>query len=176
MAMIPGTGKSTGGPRSEDGRRALCPEGVQRIVCCDVVDLGMVTDTWGGHPKVKHKVQLRWLSEHTAPNGQMFLLTKRYTYSLHERSSLRRDLNMWRGKPISEEDAATFDLERLIGVNALANIGHRDRRGETYAEVLVMMPLPKDKKKLAVPSTYTRASQMADDTAPPEEEDDAPPF
>ncbi len=175
MSLIPGTGSSQGsGARQSDGSRLLCPDGVQRIVCCDVVDLGMQDDTWaGGPPRKKHKCQIRWLSEHIRPtDGQMFLLAKRYTFSMHERATLRKELGMWRGQPFTDAEASAFDLEKLIGVCALANVAHVQRKGDMYAEVLALMPLGKEHKKLAVPPTYKRES------APPavEEESDAPPF
>ena len=178
MPMVPGAGSSAGGPTNPDGTRLLCPEGNQRVVCCDVIDLGMVDDTWGGRPRMKHKCQIRWMSEHLAPNGAPFLLGMRYTFSLHERSALRRLLNMWRGKPMTDEEARVFDLERLITVNGYANVAHVTRKsGERFADIQAMMPLPRELAKLTVPTSYVRErDRVAGGQAPAAKRDDDPPF
>ena len=96
MAMIP--------PRSGSGGGTFkpCPTGLQQLVCCDVIDLGMVTSSYNGEAKTMHKVSLRWQSAKLMSDGKPYLVQKRYTYSLHPKATLRKDLDGWRGKALTD--------------------------------------------------------------------------
>ena len=128
-----------------------CPAGPQRLVCCDVVDLGMVDVLWQGKTKRQHKMQIRWQSEKTTKDGKPALLVQRYTLSMHEKATLRKILESWRGRPFgSDEEAEAFDIEKVIGANAYGNIMHSTKGDSTYANLASIMPLPPGMPKLAV--------------------------
>ena len=55
------------------------PSGLQRAVCCDVVELGIVDTSFGP----KRKIKLCWQSENLMDNGKPFLIQQRYTATLH---------------------------------------------------------------------------------------------
>lgn len=114
------------------------PAGVHRAICCDVHDLGMVDGKWGP----KHKVRLIWQTETTMPDGKPFMVDQRYGLSLDERSNLRRDLEAWRGKPFTFDEASGFDLERLIGIPCTLLIVHKPGRdaGKVFANVTAVLP------------------------------------
>ena len=136
MTMVPPTGGGGGDFKP-------CPAGLQRIVCCDVVDLGLVANMYDGEQKMQHKVSVRWQSERKF-DGKPYLIQKRYTYSLHEKANLRKDINGWRGRALTDEQCKTFDLEKLITQNAYANIIHVTRKGKVYGDVAALMPPPPD--------------------------------
>lgn len=114
------------------------PPGMQRAICCDVVDLGLVTGKFGE----KHLVRLIWQTEARMPDGKPYLIDRRYTLSLDERSALRRDLETWRTKPFTLTEAAGFDLERLIGVMCNLLIVHKlSKEGDrVFANVSAVLP------------------------------------
>ena len=103
-----------------------------------------------GEPKLQHKVNVVWQIGEKRDDGKRFQLYKRYTLSLHEKAALRHDLESWRGKAFSFEELAGFDVERLIGANALINVQHRKSADgtKTYANVVAVMPLVKGMPKM----------------------------
>jgi hypothetical protein len=72
-----------------------------------------------------------------------FLVRRRYTCSLHEKATLRRDLESWRGRAFTDKELEAFDLESLLSVGCLINVIHESRNGSTYANVASVMRLPK---------------------------------
>jgi hypothetical protein len=132
------------------------PAGVHTGVCCDVVDMGLLEVTYAGQTKKQHKVRLVWQIEELMDDGKPFIVQKRYTLSLHEKSNLRLDLQSWRGRAFTEDELRGFDLEKLIGVNCMLNIVHTQKGGETYANVTAVMPLKKNMPSIVVSKDYVR--------------------
>ena len=97
------------------------PEGIHVAACCDVVDLGMADHGFGE----KHYVELRFQLEDADEAGRRFLVRRRYTLSLGEKATLRKDLETWRGRKFNKQELAGFDLERLIGIGAQVQVVHR---------------------------------------------------
>lgn len=166
------------------------PEGVHQAVCVDVIDLGMVQSTFAdektGQPKVQHKVNVVWQIGDKRDDGKRHQLYKRYTLSLHEKAALRHDLESWRGKAFSFDELAGFDVEKLIGANALVNVQHRQSadKTRTYANVVAIMPLAKGMPKMAAhdyqrqePEPKAQPPQVDDEASVPDyEEGDPVPF
>lgn len=146
------------------------PEGVHQAVCVDVIDLGLVKsafpDEKTGADKWQHKVNVVWQIAETRDDGKRHQLYKRYTLSLHEKAALRHDLESWRGKAFTFDELAGFDVERLIGANALVNVQHKKSADgtRTYANVVAVMPLLKGIPKMA-PLDYVRPTP--EPTTPP---------
>jgi hypothetical protein len=161
------------------------PEGVHQAVAVDVIDLGYMDSTWQGKTSKKHKIDLVWQIEETRDDGKRFCLFKRYTLSLSEKASLRKDLESWRGKPFTAAELAGFDVETIIGVNCLINVLHAKSAdgSKTYANVKTVTPLMKGLPKI-VANGYERPKKGDGDAhEPPPDEDfgpitdaDGPPF
>lgn len=128
---------------------APAPAGVHHGVCVDVVDMGMLEVTYAGKTKKQHKVRLVWqIDETNRETGERHIAQKRYTLSLSEKATLRKDLESWRGKAFTREEEMGFDLEKLIGVNAFLNVMQVQKDGSTYANVASVMPLKKGMPKM----------------------------
>lgn len=139
------------------------PEGTHLAVCCDVVDLGMVEGDWG----TKHMVQIRWqLGDDEIgyrDDGKPWLVTKRFTLSLHEKSKLRPFLESWRGKRFTQEELSGFDLEKLLNACCQLQVIHGEgQNGRVYANIMAILPYPKGMEKLEV-HDYIRAVERHDD-------------
>jgi hypothetical protein len=119
------------------------PAGSHCATCCDVVDIGMVTVSFQGRTQQRHKIVICWQIDENMDNGKPFLVRRRYTNSLHEKSSLRKDLESWRGRPFNDQELQGFDLENLLSVGCLINVIHETQNGSTYANVASIMRLPK---------------------------------
>ena len=163
-------------PEGGDFARVLAPAGLKPVVCCDVVDRGLVESTFAGETKTKHKVSIhfllndfippQWQHPHTSelvtpPDdlvGRPFGISEWFTLSLHEKSALRPFLGDWRGVALTEDECEEFDLERLIGVPGAANVVHKfnENKDQWYANIGSMSPLPKEWQSPIIPNDYVR--------------------
>jgi hypothetical protein len=127
-------------------------EGVHQAVLADIVDLGPVQTAFG----VKDKVQFVWLTDEADETGRTKYLFKRYTKSLHEKASLRKDVKAILGKDI---DGASFDVETLLGRNNSLVVQHSEGNdGKVYANIIGIM---KPTTKIAIPADFTRKKDKA---------------
>lgn len=70
-------------------------------------------------------------------------ISKSYTFSMHEKASLRKDLAAWRGKAFTEEETRTFDIAKLVGAYCLLNVTETSTGDKTYSNIAGISPLPK---------------------------------
>lgn len=118
------------------------PAGTHVAICCQVVDLG--TQFSQHYNKSQHKVMLGWeLPNEKNEDGEPFLVWKRYTVSLNEKSTLFQHLTAWRGRQFTEEERKGFKLVNVVGKPCMLNVTHEERDGNTYATVKAVMALPK---------------------------------
>ena len=147
------------------------PEGLHRAVCCDVTDLGVVTSQWG----TKRSVSVAWQIAVDMENGSPFLVTKRYTASLHEKSNLRIDLESWCGKRLTEEQAEDMDIEAaLMGKQCQLNIMHNTTGSGTYANIKAIVPPVKGLPPIKI-RDYERVCDRKGYVKPEVEPDEPPP-
>lgn len=147
----------------------LAPEGLQDAVLVDVVDLGELDTPWGA----KHKLSLVWELEDTDEENQHYIVVKRYTWSLNEKSNLRKDLERWRGSKFSKDELESgVDMEAFLGLNATLFIAHNETDEKTYANIETILPRKKGDKvvfyDLKPSGNYTRVIQR-DNYKEPEE-------
>lgn len=154
--------------KESSGTYVNAPAGVHRAVCCDVTDLGMVESTYDGTKKSEHKVRITWEIDEAMDDGRLFTANRRYTLSLHEKASLRKDLDSWRGKAFEPAELKDgFDLEKLIGACCQLNIVHSMRNGKgPYADVASIMPMSKGMQKMLVSKTYVRVKDRPESNEP----------
>ena len=135
------------------GKYTPAPEGLHPAVCVDVADLGMQQTQWG----LKHKVDVYWEIEEIKPkDGSPFVVRNRFTASLNEKATLRKLLEVWRGRKFTAQELRGFDLENLIGANCQVNVTHRTLDdGKTYANVTAVVPAARG-QKLVPSASYVR--------------------
>jgi hypothetical protein len=166
----------------DGGGGTPAPEGAHQAVCVDVIDKGMVESNFDGKPKMQHKVSVCWQIDEKRDDGKRFLVYKRYTLSLNEKATLRKDLESWRGRAFTRDEEMGFDVETVIGANCLINVQHAKKGDKTYANVVSVMPLFKGMTKIA-PLDYAREETPAEnanhdepDPPPSSEYEDSVPF
>jgi hypothetical protein len=139
------------------------PEGVHHAVCCDVIDKGVIessfVDEKTGLKKHQHKIDIAWQIGELRDDGKRHVVYKRYTLSINEKATLRKDLESWRGRPFTEAELKRFDVESVIGANALVNVQHNQKDGKTYANVVSVMPLIKGMAKMTVLDYERKAAE-----------------
>ena len=132
------------------------PAGLHQGVCVDIVDLGMVKSSFGGEEKEQWKVRLVWqIDERDAETEKRFIVSNRYTASLHEKANLRKALESWRGRAFLPEELRGFDLENVLGANCQLQVIHASKDGKTYANIAAIVPLAKGTPQLE-PEGYVR--------------------
>lgn len=134
--------------------RELVPSGVHRAVCYSMVHIGTIKESYLGEEKEINKVRITWeLSDELRifkpENGeQPMVISKEFTLSMHEKASLRKTLEQWRGKAFTEQEAKNFDVTALLSVPCQLNVVHKESKtGAVYAEISGVMPLGKGTEK-----------------------------
>lgn len=129
--------------KEEKTEYPLAPDGLQDAVLVDVVDLGELDTPWGP----KRKLSLVFELEDTNSEGKHYIVIKRYTLSLNEKSNLRKDLERWRGSKFSKDELENgVNMEEFIGLNATLFIAHNETDDKTYANIETIIPRKKGNK------------------------------
>lgn len=172
-------------PTTSDKQFPVAPEGLHQAVCVDVVDLGMVDQTFEGKTKKVHKCRLVFEIEEKDPDtGKPLQASQFYTVSLHPESRLRKHLRSWRGRDFTDDELRSFDLETLVGINGQIQVEHKpSSNGKTYANVTAIVKLGKGMVAMRPSPEYVRvkdrppkenAAQSA--AVPRSADDDSVPF
>tara|TARA_R110002020_G_scaffold118309_1_gene270505 strand:- start:1045 stop:1740 length:696 start_codon:yes stop_codon:yes gene_type:complete len=119
----------------------LVPEGTHLARCYMMADIGLQQTSFG----VKEQVVLYWeISEQKMDDGRPMIIYSTYTNSMHEKSNLRRDIESWRGKKLTEDESKAFDLRVVLGHPCQLSVVHRNAaNGNTYANVQAVTGIPK---------------------------------
>jgi hypothetical protein len=106
------------------------PAGTYLARCFSMVHIGTVEDEYQGQKRFVNKVRITWelpteMKVFNPEKGeQPQAISREFTLSMHEKSTLRAFLTSWRGRGFSEEDAKDFDVSRLVGVPCMLSIVH----------------------------------------------------
>jgi hypothetical protein len=138
---------------SGGGNFKRVPSGVHVGRCYSLIDLGTQLSSGQYGEKLQHKIRVAWElfgeDEDGKPlvvefEGQEMPMTisKSYTLSLSEKASLRKDLQSWRGREFTDEEAKGFDITKLLGAYCMVNVTTSETNGKTYSNVANLTPLP----------------------------------
>lgn len=119
------------------------PAGFANAVCVDVTPIRMEKSKWGEKPKFRIVFEI----DKKMDNGKPFLASKKYTPSLGDRATLRKDLKDWRGKEFTLEELKAFDLENVIGAPCNIVITHEESNEKIYANITAIIPAAGEKLK-----------------------------
>ena len=134
--------------KQESSSYTPAPEGNHPAVCISVIDLGVQKTEWQGEKKQLHKILITWELPYEEGDGDNpVTISKRYTMSMHEKSTLYKDLVSWRGRDFTPEEKQGFDLFNIVGVACFLNVIHQEREGKTYSNITSIAPLAKGMDK-----------------------------
>ena len=106
------------------------PEGKHNAVCYRIIDIGTHMELKFGSDteyQKKHSVVFFWeTTDAKMEDGRPYGVNRWYKLSLHEKSTLYRDLDTWKGG-ITNEELAGLDLTKMLGVNCVLNIVHNNK-------------------------------------------------
>ena len=149
----------------ESGNRefAPVPPGNHLARCYRIIDLGTQQAEYMGETKFLRKIMLGWEIHGEADDGtplvtdknEPMAIFKNYTLSWGENANLRKDLQAWRGKPWTEQEAKRFDLKQILGVWGMLNVIHRSgKNGKIYANVQTISPVPSVIRQNGLPEGF----------------------
>ncbi len=153
------------------------PEGQFIAVCCDVVDHGIVKQEWLGKTTERQKVSIVFQIGEAMDDGKPFTVRWYGTLTLDERGNLRAFLEQWRGQKFTVAELAEgFDVEKLIGANAVVQIVHAKKADKVYANINSVMKPMKGMKRMEITPDFVRRKDRTDVAATPAvQQHDEPP-
>lgn len=130
--------------------RELVPAGSHLARCYSMIHLGTHEEEYMGEKKKQNKVRITFelpteMRVFKEDKGeQPMVISKEYTLSMYEKSNLRKELEGWRGKGLTEAEAENFDITKLLGKPCLLSIIHRvSKTGKDYAMISSISAIPK---------------------------------
>lgn len=140
------------------------PGSVQGVLA-EVIDLGIISTEWKGEKRESHKCLLTFEIDETYEREgreERLIVSRRFTASLNEKAALRQFLEGWRGRTFTDEELKGFDLEKLVGVNAILSLVHNTDGGKTYCNIDSATALLRNMEKMSVSDDYLSfADRMA---------------
>lgn len=135
-------------PEPTAGDFELAPAGTYLAVCYRVIDLGTQKSTFQGKEKSAHKILISWElqgEDSMMKDGRPFTIGQRFTWSMHEKASLRKTLESWRGVAFTERDFGPhgFNIKNIIGKSCLLTVAHKEEGDKIYANITAVTKLMK---------------------------------
>lgn len=154
---------------TKGGGSAPIEPGAYPARCVGVVDLGIQHNGFNNKDQEKVRLIFELPTERVQVDGEdkPRRLSKPYTASLHEKSTLRHDLDAWRGKPFTQEELAGFNLANVINAPCLLTVVNQEgKNGGTYAKIA---GISKPMKGMEVPPLENEPIQFDMDAEDAEE-------
>lgn len=141
-------------PESKGGDFEQVPAGVYLARCFQMIDLGtqeITSKQFGTSNKRQIMLYFELLQDEdgekvTMEDGRPFAISQIYTWSMHKKAKLRADLNAWRGKPFTEEEANGFEITKLLDKFVKLQVVHNQSGDKTYANIGALMATKKTDK------------------------------
>lgn len=123
-----------------------------------ILDLGTQEGEWKGKPIFRRQVHFTWelpteLMSDGDYAGKPFMVSKFYTASLHEKATLRKDLENWRGREFTPEELAGFDPKNVLGKACLLSLT-KNEKGKVRVTGVSGLPKGMDVPKQVNESLY----------------------
>lgn len=134
---------------SNGGNFTPVPSGTHVARCYQMIELGTITEPYLGEMKTSKKVRIGWelpleTKEFKQGEGQKpYVISKDFTLSMHEKATLRKFLESWRGKAFTEEEAKKFDITKLLGAPCMMSVVEEVKEGKSYSKISNVSTMPK---------------------------------
>ena len=110
--------------------------------CISMIHIGTIEETIKGAKKSLNKVLIKWelpnkKKEFKEGEGEKpYVVSKDFTLSMNAKANLRKFLESWRGKALTEDECKAFDITKVIGAPCMLSIIHTtSAAGKVYADV-----------------------------------------
>ncbi len=134
--------------KSSGSSRTPAPAGTHVAVCFGLIDLGTQVGNYEGKDTRRHQVWIWWeLSDEVTEDGKPVTVGGFYTISLHEKATLRKMLESWRGRPFTPDELNGFHLSNIVGKPCMLSIIHETKRdGNVREKITSVSAVPKSVK------------------------------
>ena len=144
----------------DSGDFVAVPAGMHLARCYRIIDQGTQKSEYMGKEKYLPKVMIQFEIHSEDDKGTPLLtqdgrplsIAKSFTLTLAEKSTLRKDLQMWRGRDFTAEELRGFELKNVLGAWAMLNVTHTESNGKTYTNIAGVNPVPANMKKAGLPN------------------------
>lgn len=122
--------------RKPEGDFKIPDPGTYIARCIWMFEIGTITVNFGNNTSKLHKVRITWeLPEEKAVfnddrGPEPFVVSKEYNLSTHAKSTLRKDLESWRGAKYTEEESKEIDVTKLLGHPCMITIIHEEQKND----------------------------------------------
>ncbi len=113
--------------------------GSYAAVCYRIIDLGTQRNEYQGVVSNKRQMLVSWEINERMKDGKPFSVGAFYTQSLHEKATLRKHLEAWRGKPFNEQELQGFDPKVLLGKACMISVV-QTKTGKTKVQSVSKLP------------------------------------
>lgn len=132
----------------------LVSPGTYLAFCYRVIDLGTQKqiDTFHGNREVeRRKIMLAWELDELMKDGRPFSMQRRYTWSMGDKATLRKDLEGWRGVPFKETDFGRggFNIKNVLAKPCMLSVVHSVAGDRTYSNIASVSSVPKQMKPIS---------------------------
>lgn len=136
------------GGSNKEFKRA--PAGTHVAICNLIADLGLQPGS-GEYPDPKQQVYFRfeipaervtYEKDGKEVEGPQ-TIGRPYTASLGSKANLRKAIEGWIGKKLTDDEARKFDIHTLLARPCMLSIVENERDGKTYANIASISGLPK---------------------------------
>ena len=120
------------------------PEGQHQAICDLVCDMGIQKTKFGDKHQVYIRFQLPNLMFEYQGEQKPRVLGLTFTASLHQKASLRKFVEAWRGKHLTPKQLEGFEMNDMAGKTAYLQVVHNQVGDDVYANISGVMALPKE--------------------------------
>jgi hypothetical protein len=135
--------------KPEGGNFIQIEPGTYVARCYSMIEIGTIPIEYNGEMKKQKKVSVTWeLPTETAifheeKGPEPFVVSKTYTLSMHEKASLRKDLESWGGKGYTNKEAERFDITKLLGQPCILSIIHQPGKTDPSKNYVMISSISK---------------------------------
>jgi hypothetical protein len=136
---------------TDNGSKSVEPikPGTHIARCVQMIHVGTLTEEIQGKQTTRNLVRMTFelpsemhVFDETKGAEPRFV-SKEFTLSLNEKSTLRKFLDTWRGTPFTPDEAKKFDVTRLLGVPCMLSIGLKtSASGRAYNSIDSALAVP----------------------------------
>lgn len=125
--------------------KVLAPAGSHVARLVSIIYIGTLQSQFGEAYKVRFTWELP-NELHKFKEGEAekpFVVSKKFTLSMHEKATLRKFSTGIVGRKMSDEEATVYDIDDMLGRESLITITHTESDKGVFADVESANPLPK---------------------------------
>ena len=133
-----------------NGNFKSVPAGTHIAICNMVADLGIQPGS-GMYPEPKHQIYIRFEVPEERVSYERdgkkmegpIVLGQKFTASMNEKANLRKQLENWRGKAFTDDEAENFDVASILGQACMLSVVETTKGEKTYSNIKAISGLPK---------------------------------